>query len=110
MSDLPLHDTTRDLLFMAEMRTAEASLNKKLDRAGVELAEAQVSFRVQGSGFRVQGSGFRVQGSGFRVQGAGPGFRVQGSGFGVQRPPSTRSSTARASSSLRPRYYPPPPC
>jgi hypothetical protein len=32
MADLPLHDATRDLLFMAETRTAEATLNKRLDR------------------------------------------------------------------------------
>jgi hypothetical protein len=32
MTDLPLHDATRDLLFMAETRTAEATLNKRLDR------------------------------------------------------------------------------
>ena len=32
MSELPLHDSARDLLFMAETRTAEALLNKRLDR------------------------------------------------------------------------------
>jgi len=38
MADLPLHDATRDLLFMAETRTAEATLNKRLDRLRSECA------------------------------------------------------------------------
>ncbi|KAJ1490873.1 hypothetical protein T484DRAFT_1664823 [Baffinella frigidus] len=42
MSELPLHDAARDLLFMSETRTAEAHLNKRLDRLSKELAQEQV--------------------------------------------------------------------
>lgn len=39
ITELPLHDSTRDLLLMSESRAAEAALNNRLDNLVMELAE-----------------------------------------------------------------------